>query len=192
MVEGNSKEEEEVEEPEDFCLGTLVLDMVISLRPDPRRRLYALYEAAIIIKTTTECKEVGCGSEEAEEVVEAANDLYVQFGQAMQISSPDPSGGPNDPSFAAAVVTRAAALGCCDYPCAKRIKIQNESLTGSIPSRSAALRRPGKQVKFYGLDFQPVVDRVLSEFGFGGNYPPTFRPCCKKKKAAEAGTPGAI
>ena len=189
MVEGNSKEEEEVEEPEDFCLGLLRMEVLVSLRPDPNNKLFALYEAAISIKTTTKCKDIKCDSKEAEETVEEFNAMKSQLDD-MYVQHPELRDPNASAVYARGSVDRAVALGCCDYPCPDRVKVKIESLSGRIPGLPPSAR--GGLPLYTAFEFEDVLDIIKSEFGLGGKNPPTFRPCCKKKKAAEAGTPGAI
>ena len=186
MVEGYSIEEEEVEKPEDLCVGFVNMRITMFMTVNASNRLRADYQASIQRTTTTECKDISCGDEEAvEEFIIEFNERS-RFNNGLIVPGPIREEDRKKGTAASFIYIRAVPLGCCDYPCPKRYKSETHFLAGSVAMGGNIGRQPGQ------LEARSVVDEVLAEYGFGGNNPPTFKPCCKKKKSTEAGAPGAI
>lgn len=167
MEEVLSAEAEETE-PENCCLGLLEVNANIVLSAMPNNPTAVKYFATVQVTTITKCLDIKCEGTtwvglsyfSCDNEVETFNDI------AGSTIKGDGFRVPMEIYFEGA-----CKLGCCDHPCPNRYKTITHLTTGIVPKRGAG---------------KAVTSDLASKFGFGGDTPPTFRPCCKKKKPAEA------
>lgn len=172
MEEVLSAEAEEAE-PENCCLGFLQINATAILSAIPNNPTAVKYFATVQITTITRCLDIKCKGRTWEGFNYFTCDNEVQTFNDEGGSEIFGDGSLQRPFEI--YLEGACKLGCCDHPCPNRFKTKTHVATGIVPEHDA-----GKAIRL----------ELASKFAFGGDTPPTFRPCCKKKKAAKASGTG--
>lgn len=171
MEEVFSAEAEEAE-PENCCIGFLEINANVVLSAIPNNPVAMTYYASVQVTTITKCLDIKCKGKTWEGLNYFSCDNEVQTFNDEGGSEIFGDGLRNPMEI---YLEGACKLGCCDHPCPNRFKTKTHLATGIVPKRGAG---------------EAVRVELASKFGFGGDNPPTFRTCCKKKKSAEASGTG--